>query len=113
MANYDGSPHMTDAIASVQNQTLHEIEIIVSDDASTDDIVDIIRKLMANDPRIRLVCSEITAAPPARNKALEILSANGSRSWTTTISFTRKLATLRSSGKGRRRRHHRRRFGRV
>ena len=37
MANFNGSAHLADAIRSVQEQSLAEIEIIVSDDASTDD----------------------------------------------------------------------------
>lgn len=41
------------ALASVRNQTLHSIEIIVVDDASTDGTETIIRDAMAGDPRIR------------------------------------------------------------
>jgi len=73
MANYNGAAYLADAIASVQNQTLREIEIIVSDDASTDDSVAIVTRLMANDSRIRLVRGEQNNGPgAARNKALAI-----------------------------------------
>jgi glycosyltransferase involved in cell wall biosynthesis len=71
MANYNGSPYLADAIRSVQKQTLHDIEIIVSDDASTDDSVDIVDQLAVQDPRIGLIRSEANAGPgAARNRAL-------------------------------------------
>jgi GT2 family glycosyltransferase/glycosyltransferase involved in cell wall biosynthesis len=73
MANYNGSAYLRDAISSVQKQTLKEIEIIVSDDASSDDSVDIVKRLMAGDPRIRLVTSDRNNGPArARNRALEL-----------------------------------------
>jgi glycosyltransferase involved in cell wall biosynthesis len=73
MANYNGSAYLRDAISSVQKQTLKDIEIIISDDASNDDSVDIIKRLMADDPRIRLVTSNRNNGPAhARNQGLEL-----------------------------------------
>jgi glycosyltransferase involved in cell wall biosynthesis len=73
MANYNGSAYLTEAIASVQKQTLKNIEIIVSDDASSDDSIEIVERLMADDPRIRLLRSDTNKGPAsARNRGLEL-----------------------------------------
>ena len=73
MANYNGAAHLMDAIRSIQGQTLRDLEIIVSDDASSDDSVRIVTELMAEDPRIRLVRSERNGGPAAaRNRALPL-----------------------------------------
>ena len=73
IANYNGSAHLADAIKSVQKQTLRNIEIIVSDDASDDSSVAIATRLMADDARIRLLSSERNRGPAAaRNKALDV-----------------------------------------
>jgi glycosyltransferase involved in cell wall biosynthesis len=73
MANYNGSAYLHDAISSVQKQTLRDIEIIISDDASSDGSVDIVKRLMADDPRIRLLTSDRNNGPAfARNRGLEL-----------------------------------------
>jgi succinoglycan biosynthesis protein ExoA len=73
MANYNGATHLIEAIESVQQQTLSELEIIVADDASTDKSVDIVSSLMQRDSRIRLIKSERNGGPAAaRNRALNI-----------------------------------------
>jgi GT2 family glycosyltransferase/glycosyltransferase involved in cell wall biosynthesis len=73
MANYNGAEHLNDAIGSVQRQSLRDLEIIVSDDASSDDSVRIVTRLMAKDPRIRLIRSERNDGPAtARNRALAV-----------------------------------------
>ena len=72
MANYNCAPYLSDAIRSVQNQQLHNIEIIVSDDASNDQSVDIVIRLMAGDSRIRLLRSDQNRGPAAaRNRAID------------------------------------------
>ena len=73
MANYNGSAYLGDAIASVRRQSLRELELIVSDDASTDDSVRIVSEAMGGDPRIRLLRSKQNSGPAAaRNKALAL-----------------------------------------
>jgi GT2 family glycosyltransferase/glycosyltransferase involved in cell wall biosynthesis len=73
IANYNGARYVAEAIASAQRQSLRHIEIIVSDDSSSDDSVGIIRGLMAQDPRIKLIRSEQNRGPgAARNKALAL-----------------------------------------
>jgi succinoglycan biosynthesis protein ExoO len=71
MANFNGGAHLADAIRSAQNQTLRDIEIIVSDDASSDDSVAIVTQLQAADQRIVLLQSDRNEGPAAaRNRAL-------------------------------------------
>jgi glycosyltransferase involved in cell wall biosynthesis len=73
VASYNASRYIAHAISSIQKQTLTNIEIVVSDDASTDDSVEIVTRLMANDARIRLLRSEQNCGPAAaRNRALDI-----------------------------------------
>jgi glycosyltransferase involved in cell wall biosynthesis len=73
MANHNGAAYLADAIASVRRQSLNELELIVSDDASIDDSARIIGEAIAGDPRIRLVRSAQNSGPAAaRNKALAL-----------------------------------------
>src|SRR3954462_3120152 len=73
IANNNGEKFIADAIRSACRQTLRDIEIIVSDDASTDASVAIVEGLIAEDDRIRLVRSDANGGPAAaRNRALGI-----------------------------------------
>jgi len=77
MANYNGATYLADAIESVRGQTLSNIEIIISDDASTDTSVDVITRKMVEDSRIRLVTSERNGGPAAaRNQALAMATGD-------------------------------------
>jgi glycosyltransferase involved in cell wall biosynthesis len=77
MANHNGAAYLADAIASVRRQSLSELELIVSDDASTDHSVKIVDDTIAGDPRIRLVRSIRNDGPAAaRNKALAVARGN-------------------------------------
>lgn len=53
LIGYQDEARIGRALASIQNQTLHSIEIIVVDDASTDGTESLIRSAMDRDPRIR------------------------------------------------------------
>ena len=71
MANYNGAAFLADSIKSVRCQTLHNIEIIVTDDGSTDGSVGIVSQLIASDPRVRLITSDGNTGPAAaRNRAI-------------------------------------------
>jgi glycosyltransferase involved in cell wall biosynthesis len=73
VANYNGEKFIADAIHSARNQSLRAIEVIVSDDASTDASLQIIKGLVAQDSRIRLVESSVNGgAAAARNRALDV-----------------------------------------
>lgn len=55
MPVYNGGRHVGDAIRSLLDQTEADIRILVADDGSTDDTVEICKRFAAHDPRIELV----------------------------------------------------------
>ena len=55
ITNYNGEGFLKKAIRSVQNQNFKEIEIIIIDDFSKDNSLKIIKELMKEDPRIKLL----------------------------------------------------------
>jgi succinoglycan biosynthesis protein ExoO len=73
VANYNGEKFIADAIRSACKQSLRNIEVIVSDDGSTDSSLGIIKGLAAEDSRIRLIESSVNGgAAAARNRALDV-----------------------------------------
>lgn len=58
MAVFNGGEALRESIGSLCQQTLREIEIVCVDDYSTDNSAEIIREMMAEDPRIKLVSSD-------------------------------------------------------
>ena len=74
---YNDATRLPRAIASVQRQTLRNLEIVVVDDASTDDTADVVRAMAVEDPRIRYTClpanSGGCSAP--RNAGVELARA--------------------------------------
>ena len=74
VANYNGEKFIADAIRSVCDQSLRRIEIIVSDDASTDSSIQIVRTRFADDSRVRIIESSVNRGPAAaRNRALDVV----------------------------------------
>ena len=73
MANHNGACFVEQALRSALRQTLSDIEIIVSDDASTDDSAARILAISEADPRVRLI-RRVTkgGAAMARNTALDV-----------------------------------------
>ena len=72
MANYCGADYLPAALDAVLSQTVSDIEIIVSDDASSDESADMVRWFASRDPRVRLIVSNRNLGPAAaRNRALE------------------------------------------
>ena len=53
MSTYNSAPFVVDAIHSVLNQSMDDLELLVIDDGSTDTTVDLVRSMV--DARIRLV----------------------------------------------------------
>lgn len=64
--------YLKTAIGSLQNQTLHDIEIICVDNGSSDDSVKIIESLQKADSRIKLIIRPGGRQGHARNEALKI-----------------------------------------
>ncbi|MBQ9516657.1 MAG: glycosyltransferase family 2 protein [Eubacterium sp.] len=52
---YNTEEYLTECLESVINQTLKEIEIIIINDASPDNSIEIIKRFMSNDSRIVLI----------------------------------------------------------
>ena len=76
MANYNGARFIADAIKSIIHQTLTSWELIIVDDASSDDSVAIAEQAAADDPRIKIVTQTVNCGPAAaRNRALELVTA--------------------------------------
>jgi glycosyltransferase involved in cell wall biosynthesis len=73
MANRNGAAHIGAAVGSVLGQTLRDLELIVSDDASTDDSRGIVAGIAATDPRVTLLAADMPGGPAAaRNRALDV-----------------------------------------
>lgn len=69
---YNAAPYIANTIQSVQNQTISDWEMIIVDDGSTDNSVEIIQKIIAQDSRIKLIQKENGGSASARNLALSI-----------------------------------------
>lgn len=70
VANYNNSLWLEHSIGSLMGQTLKDIEIIVVDDASTDDSLSILYKLAALDNRIKIIVHD-------HNKSLHMVHKTG------------------------------------
>lgn len=71
--SYNSSKTIADTINSVVSQTYTNWELLIVDDNSTDDTLDIISNYTRNEPRIKvLVLNENRGAGFCRNKATEI-----------------------------------------
>ena len=75
MPIYNADEYLRQALDSVVNQTLNEIEIICIDDGSTDKSLEILKEYQQNDSRIRIVTE--TNAGPARARNNGIRRARG------------------------------------
>lgn len=69
---YNAAPYIVNTIQSVQNQTISDWEMIIVDDGSSDNSVEIIEKIIAQDSRIKLIQKENGGSASARNLALSI-----------------------------------------
>jgi len=58
-------------MSSVLRQTVHDIEILVVDDGSTDDLVDVLQPYISSDPRIRLIRQNNRGLAGARNRGVD------------------------------------------
>ena len=68
--SYNSSSYINKAIESVLNQTYGNLEVIVADDASTDDTCTVVQKI--TDPRVKLIRrKENGGAAAARNSAID------------------------------------------
>lgn len=67
MATYNGSAHIENQILSLQQQKYKDWVLYIRDDGSSDNTVEIIKRLQSIDHRIHLVEDEIKGLGPGRN----------------------------------------------
>jgi len=73
---YNGERYLEEAIVSVLDQTYHEFELIISDNASTDRTQEICMKYAKQDPRIRYFRNEKNlGAAPNYNRVFQLSEA--------------------------------------
>ena len=71
--SYNCSKFIEETVASIQKQTYSNWELVIVDDASTDNSVEVIKSLQENDNRIKLYYLEKNSgAARARTKAIEL-----------------------------------------
>lgn len=58
MAAYNSGKYIEESILSILNQTLKDLELIIIDDCSTDNVPDLIKKYQVLDPRIIAIRNE-------------------------------------------------------
>ena len=73
MANFQAGDKIVPALRSVLGQSMGDIEVIVSDDASQDNSMALARAMADADSRVRLIESTTNCGPAScRNRALEL-----------------------------------------
>ena len=71
MPVYNSEKYLREAINSLQNQTYKKFEIICVDDGSTDQSLNILKKLQSEDSRIKIIQQQNLFAGVARNNGLQ------------------------------------------
>ncbi|WDR03537.1 glycosyltransferase family 2 protein [Devosia algicola] len=72
MANYQAGAKIVPAIESVLRQTIGKLELIVCDDASTDNSVGLVERFVQSDTRVRLIRAKANSGPArCRNRGFE------------------------------------------
>ena len=71
---YNTEAYVKEAVDSVRLQTLHDLEILLVNDGSTDNSLRILEQLAAEDSRIKLITQKNSGQSAARNNALKLAS---------------------------------------
>jgi len=75
MANYNGARYLRAALQSLMRQTLKSWELILVDDASSDESVAVAEQTANGDPRVHIIRQTANGGPAAaRNRALDAVS---------------------------------------
>ena len=67
---YNSSEFLYDSIPTVLNQTFNDIELVIVDDGSTDNSVEILEEFAKSDDRIKIFTKENGGSASSRNMAL-------------------------------------------
>lgn len=70
MPVYNGAQFLRESLDSVLNQSISDLEVLCTDDGSTDESLAILEAYSAKDRRVRVFCQENKGAGPARNLSL-------------------------------------------
>lgn len=73
---YNSGKYIGTAITSVQNQNFNDIEILIIDDGSSDNSVDIIKRYKKRDKRIKLITNKVNKGI-LYSKSLAVLKSRG------------------------------------
>ena len=74
---YNAGSYLRETLDSVLKQTITDIEILLVDDGSTDNSVQIIKRYMEMDSRIKLLCQTEPSTDAARARNMGIVEARG------------------------------------
>lgn len=78
---YNGAPAIADAIAAVLAQTHEQLELVISDNASTDETRDICEEIAKTDKRVRFSRNEVNEGATANFNKVFTLSTGGYFKW--------------------------------
>lgn len=78
--NYDHAPFLGERLRSILEQTFHNFELIVLDDASQDDSIQVIRDNLKGHP-YRLFCNEVNSGQPCAQWLSGLRHARGRYVW--------------------------------
>lgn len=104
MTAYESAGHIDTAISSLMQQTWRNIELIIIDDASTDNTGDVVREWMAQDARIRYIRLPYNAGTyVAKNIGLqyakgEFVTCHDSDDWSHPLKIERQVKPLMKDG---------------
>ena len=73
---YNDAVYVKRCLDSLINQTLHDIEIIIVDDGSTDNTPQVLKEYSQKDNRISIITQENSKQGTARNKGLKFASGD-------------------------------------
>ena len=76
MPVYNSAKYLSDSIQSVLEQTFYELELIIVDDGSNDESLDIARKFEKKDERIQVFSQQNMGPSVARNKGVRVASSD-------------------------------------
>ena len=72
MPTYNASKYLADSIESILNQTYTNLELLITDDCSSDDTLNILKKFAERDSRVKVEYLKSNSGPGiARNKSIE------------------------------------------
>jgi succinoglycan biosynthesis protein ExoA len=104
LPTYQERTAIRDCLASLQRQDYHNIdEILIVDGGSTDGTLDIVARIMASDPRVRLIHNPGRTAAAAMNLGMREASCNtivrvDAHTWYRPDYVTRSVSVFESSG---------------